>query len=102
MPDAANLNLDCSLDDDDAIFSFMEKQRTAFGAGRSFDPQKRCPTSHIGGQQFVVDVGAWKRELLPLRPADNGNRPVRLTGVFEQELARRYAKLFRQTAKRAD
>jgi hypothetical protein len=102
MPHAANLNLDSSLEYDDAILSLMGKQRTAFRAGRSFDPQEGRTTAHIGRQQFVMDAGAWKRELLSLRPADNGYRRVGLTRVFQHELSRGNTEHFRQAAERVD
>jgi hypothetical protein len=64
MPDAADFDLDLALQYHDAVFALMGKQRPALGAGRSFDPQQGRAAPHVRRQQFVVDIGAGKRELL--------------------------------------
>src|SRR5215475_410649 len=66
VPDVAHLDFDRAREDDNTVLAFMRKQRATFRARRRLDPEKRRPATHVGRQQFVVNTGCRKSQLLAL------------------------------------
>src|SRR5215204_4988340 len=74
MPEAAELDIELALQHHHPIFSLVRKRRAALGPRRSREPQKRRFAAHVGRQQLVADVGAWKQEALALLPPHYADR----------------------------
>jgi len=102
VPDVAHLDFDRAREDDDTVFTFMGKQRSAFRARRGLDPEKRRPATHVGRQQFVVNTGCRKSQLLALTPAYDGNWRIGVSTVLKHQLPGRYSQRIGKTAQGRD
>ena len=102
VPDVANLNFDCAREDDDTVLAFMGKQRSAFRARWCLDPEKRGPAAHVRRQQFVVNIGCRKSQLLALAAAHDCNWRIGVSTVLKHQLPGRYSQRIRKTAQGRD
>ena len=102
VPDVADLDFDRAREDDDAVFTFMGKQRSTLRAGWRLNPEKRRPAAHIGRQQFVVNIGSRKSQLLTLIAAHDCNRRIGLPTILKHQLPGRNSQRVRKTAQSSD
>jgi len=102
VPDVAHLDFDRAREDDDTVFTFMGKQRSAFRARWRLDPEKRGPAAHVRRQQFVVNIGCRKSQLLALTAAHDCNWRIDMSTVLKHQLPGRYSQRIRKTAQGCD
>jgi hypothetical protein len=102
VPDAADFNFDRAREDNDAVLTFVGKQRPTLRAGWRLNPEKRGPAAHVGRQQFVMNTGSRKSELFALIAAYDSNRRISVPGVLKHQLSGRNSQGIRKTAQGRD
>src|SRR5262245_24846827 len=89
VPQATDLDFDYTREDDDTVLAFVGKQRPALGAGWGLYPEKRSSASHVGRQQFIMNFGAGKSQLLTFVAPHDSNWRIGVSDVLKHQLTGR-------------